>query len=394
MAPTDLARVRPHRVVDHHKNGLTAINLVATDKFELWLNLNYEEDCGNIRGHVTYANVSRDTPASVRAENVRVPHSHGLRSKSPGAQLSRQTLTCSPAAMRVIMASQTVLAKGAKTTLGVLWPAGVPPMLRGRGGTRRKRGQGSILKQLVAKYDTFSKSDSFGTGEVVAALMDKVCAETDQFIEGKHVGQGVVGRDIAALTILYEYVGNIFTDDEIRRRGTERPKSYIVSLPSPLARLVIDPVIDPATNETGEANEFELACIAAKMNATTNIRPREYQQSGSLVSNGEGNSRVVCADGDEPNCAFLFARCSTGCKCLRGDGVGAPLHHFHVVIVTVRDISAQWEPLTLDYGDGYWSRQVDVMKCEMLQEKCQELQVQLAASQNDCKHLERQLAGQ
>ena len=54
MAPTDLALVRPHRVVEHHNNGLSGVvpnDLVATDKCKLWLDINYEEDCGNIREH-------------------------------------------------------------------------------------------------------------------------------------------------------------------------------------------------------------------------------------------------------------------------------------------------------------------------------------------------------
>jgi len=251
-----------------------------------------------------------------------------------------------------------------------------------------------------------------------------------------------MGRGIPAGQVLGEYVGNVMTEDEFRRGGSQK---YGIDLPNPLE----DVVIDAWMHEQGAAAKVpggRVTCIMAKLNDTRIIRPRHEGTTASLPSNAEGNTQFVCADGPEANCSWVFAQCD-GCKAhdaavlvargggggggggvssgggggggggrngcgggggggtggvvVGGGGGGDVKHHFHTLIATLRAISAAGEPLTLDYGSEYWSDKVNRMKeaeaasnVQVLAREKQELEVKLATMAAENRYLSRLVGAQ
>ena len=85
--------------------------------------------------------------------------------------------------------------------------------------------------------------------------------------------------------------------------------------------------------------------------------------------------RRGCKNGKEANCGIYYVYCER-CNAVEASVTAAydpsmrkrkhevRHQHFHALIVTISDVSDEEEPLTLDYGDGYWPEQVNIMKCE------------------------------
>ena len=130
-----------------------------------------------------------------------------------------------------------------------------------------------------------------------------------RYIGGVCVGKGLMGKDTPAGQVLGEYVGNVMTEDEFRRGGSQM---YGVDLTNPLGDVVIDAGM--RVQGAGAAvYDGRVTCMMAKLNDTRIIRPRHDGPTASLPSNAEGNAQLVCADGPEANCCWVIAQCD-GCK--------------------------------------------------------------------------------
>jgi|AntAceMinimDraft_5_1070358.scaffolds.fasta_scaffold54043_2 hypothetical protein len=132
---------------------------------------------------------------------------------------------------------------------------------------------------------------------------------------------------------------------------------YDLEFPEPLA----DMVIDAGPPREGGRAETGAVCIAGKLNDSIKIKPRSQPRSDlitngnvSSISNGQGNARYKCTDGDgsAANCAFITAHCN-GCS-----AVPSELNrrkHLHRLIYTTRAICSEpgGEPLLISYGRAW-----------------------------------------
>ena len=131
---------------------------------------------------------------------------------------------------------------------------------------------------------------------------------------------------------------------------------YDLEFPEPLA----DMVIDAGPPREGGRAESGAVCIAGKLNDSIKIKPRSQPRRSntncnvSSISNGQGNARYKCTDGDgsAANCAFITAHCN-GCNAVPSELIG--LKHLHRLIYTTRAICSELEgePLLISYGRAW-----------------------------------------
>lgn len=275
-------------------------------------------------------------------------------------------LTFSPDALSVLESQQDWFTKYHKKSFFVIMPAAM------------KKLNDRVRTKIDKQFATMREKDELGTGNVVVDA-GMVSLEEKQCIGDVCVGEGVKGKGLKKYTVLCEYVGKVLTEEESRKSASTN--IYGLTLPWPSEEmqtpgLVLDAGTAPVINGplfNGKPLRWAM-CIAAKLNDPTIIQERPDEPTDS-DSNGEGNSQFVCKDGKEANCGIYYVYCEK-CNAVEASVTAAydpsmrkrkrevRHQHFHALIVTVDDISDEEEPLTLDYGDGYWPEQVNIMKYE------------------------------
>ena len=74
----------------------------------------------------------------------------------------------------------------------------------------------AVIKTIDRQFATMRKKDELGTGNVVVDAR-RVSLEEDQGIGDVCVGESVKGKGIKKFTVLCEYVGEVLTEEELRK---------------------------------------------------------------------------------------------------------------------------------------------------------------------------------
>jgi len=299
---------------------------------------------------------------------------------SVASEAAASNLKFTPASVLEIQKRQPGLKQSFKGVAGVVKASVMAYPELVETGTGSQQANKTKLKHMNEQFIDMQRNGRLGTGlQEVGA--DKMWVVQHQKINGDDVGAGVVGKDIPARRLLCEYVGTVMTYDEARVITSD----YDLEFPEPLA----DMVIDAGPPREGGRAESGAVCIAGMLNDSIKIKPRSQPRRSntncnvSSISNGQGNSRYKCTDGDgsAANCAFITAHCN-GCSAVPSELDGRK--HLHRLIYTTRAICSEreGEPLLISYGPHYWPTQIDRMVCVDLEKEVETLRGQLDAVQN------------
>ena len=208
----------------------------------------------------------------------------------------------------------------------------------------------AVIKTIDRQFATMREKYELGTGNVVVDAR-MVSLEEDQCIGDVCVGEGVKGKGIKKFTVLFEYVGTVLTEEELRISASTKMYDLVLPWPSSGIRapgLELDAGTAPVVNGpifNGKPLRGAM-CIAAKLNDPTIIQERPDEPTDS-DSNHEGNSQFVCKNGKEPNCGIYCEKCNAveaSVTAAYDPSMRKRKHevrhqHFHALIVAISDIS-------------------------------------------------------